>query len=328
MADGRTARVGVLLLPKFSFAQLGWITEPLFIANWLLGQARFEWQLMSLDAGPVTASSGLSMPAEPLPTDNRHFDVIFILASFELKLFAENETLKDWLRQAAAARTVLCGIEGGTEALAAAGLLDGCRAAVHWDNLDGFQELYPEVDACLDLYVDDRRRMSCAGGTAVLDVVFHWLRPRLERSIYNQLKHHLLETRARAGSLQQGTNATETNETVHPLVQQAIDLMREAVEDPIPVRDIATHLGISIRQLERHFSNHADVSPSKYYLHLRIARAHRLLQQTDLPIAEVAAASGFRSLEHFSRIYRQYYDCAPSQDRLQTIQAPAIPRAR
>lgn len=326
MADDRTARIGVLLLPKFSFAELGLVTEPLFIANWLLGQQRFQWQLLSLQEGPVMASNGLSMPAELLPDDNRHFDIIFILASFELKLFAENDTLKTWLRQAAGAKTVLCGIEGGTEALAAAGLLHGCRAAVHWDNLDGFQELYPDVDACLDLYANDARRMSCAGGTAVLDLMFHWMRPRLERSIYDQLKHHLLETRARAGNLHQGKNATETHEPVHPLVQHTIDLMREAVEEPVQVGDIASHLGISVRQLERHFRRELQISPSKYYLHLRMARAHRLLQQTQLPISEVATAAGFQSLAHFSRIYRQYYGCAPSQDRLQTIQAPAIPR--
>src|SRR5699024_6710077 len=118
----------------------------------------------------------------------------------------------------------------------------------------------------------------------------------------------------------------EAHDVMHPLVLQAIELMRETVEEPLSISAIGQRLDISVRQLERHFHRDIRVSPSQYYLHLRIARAHRLLQQTDLPIAEVAAAAGFRSLEHFSRIYRQHYGCPPSHDRLQTPQAPSIPR--
>lgn len=329
MTDKRPARIGVLLLPKFSFAELGLVVEPLFISNWLLGEQRFQWQLMSLEAGPAGASNGLTVTVERLPYEScGDFDIVFILASFELKLFAEHERLQQWLRRAAGAKTVLCGIEGGTEALASAGLLDGCRAAVHWDNLDGFQELYPEVEACLDLYVDDARRMSCAGGTAVLDLMFHWLRPRLDRTIFNQLKNHMIEARARAGHVYQRANEAEAQDAMHPVVRHAIELMRESVEEPVRIDAIAARLGISVRQMERRFRRDVQTTPSKYYLHLRIARAHRLLQQTDLPIAEVATAAGFQSLEHFSRLYRQYYDRPPSKDRLQTMQAPSIPRER
>lgn len=327
MADGRTTHVGILLLPKFSFAELGLVTEPLFITNWLLGEQGFQWQLMSTETGPIEASNGLSLPVKDVPQECGSFDVIFILASFELKLFAANDALKDWLRRAAK-EVVLCGIEGGTEALAAAGLLNGYRAAVHWDNLDGFQELYTEVECCLDLYTNDGSRMSCAGGTAVLDLMLHWLRPRLQQDIFIQLKQHMIETRLRPGSMHQRLNDTEARNEIVSVVQYAIDLMRESVEEPISVSELATQLAISVRQLERHFRRDLQVSPSKYYLYLRIERAHRLLQQTDLPIAEVAAASGFQSLEHFSRSYRQYYGCPPSKDRLQSVEAPSIPRER
>lgn len=328
MTDQRTARVGVLLLPQFSFAQLGLVTEPLFIANWLLGTRRFQWQVLALDTDRIDASSGLAVNVHPAPEVARDFDIVFIIASFELKLFTEHEHLHRWLRDVAASQAVLCGIEGGTEALAGAGLLAGCRAAVHWDNLDGFRELYPDVDACPELYVDDGRRMSCAGGTAVLDLMLHWLRPRLDRHIFNQLKQHLIEPRARRGHISQSANPIAVDAAMHPQVQHAIELMRETVEEPLRISIIAARLGISARQLERHFSRDVQTSPSRYYLHLRVARAHRLLQQTDLPISEVAAATGFLSLAHFSRLYRQNYGRPPSQDRLQTIQAPAIPHGR
>src|SRR5699024_1153695 len=317
MPDQKTIRVGILLLPKFSFAQLGLVTEPMFIANWLLGKQRFQWQLMALDSGQVSASNGLSVTVDTVPEDGLSFDIIVIIASFELKLFSDHSGLHDWLRRVSGTNTMLCGIEGGTETLAAAGLLHGCRASVHWDNLDGLRELSPEVEACLDLYVDDNRYLSCAGGTAVLDLMLQWMRSHLERNVFNQLRHHLIEPRARHGYDQQGVNATQVHERIHPLVQRAIELMRETVEEPLSISHVADRLDISTRQLERHFKRDTQMSPSQYYLHLRIARAHRLLQQTNLSISEVAAAAGFQSLAHFSRLYRQYYGCQPSKDRLQ-----------
>lgn len=320
------ARIGVLLLPQFSFAELGHIIEPLFISNWLLGEQRFQWQLLAIEDGVVDATNGISIPAAPVPPETWSFDLIFVLASFEMKIFAEDERLKGWLRQAARDGTELCGIEGGTEALAAAGLLNGYRAAIHWDNLDGFQELYPEVDAYPDLYVIDDRRMSCAGGTAVVDLMFHWLRPRLGRNVFNQLQNHMMEPRTRAGSVRQIPHDIEALDNVDSAIQRAIELMRQYIEEPARISEIAARLGISVRQMERRFHHEMHVSPSKYYLHMRIARAHRLLQQTDMSIAEVATSAGFQTLEHFSRIYRRSYGCPPSKDRLQTTQAPSLPR--
>src|SRR5699024_1252625 len=137
---------------------------------------------------------------EPAASATDRFDIIFVLASFAIKTLAYDELRGKWLRQADRDKAVLCGIEGGTEILAAAGLLKGSRVASHWDHVDAFQELYPGTEAGLALYVvDGRRRLSCAGGAAVLDLMFRWLRPRLEPAIFSQLTHHMLETRLRAG---------------------------------------------------------------------------------------------------------------------------------
>lgn len=321
-------RIGILLLPQFSHAQLSLIIEPLFIANWLLEARRFEWQLLAIEGDSVQATNGLSVAADPLPADAGGFDIVFVLASFELKIFAEDSRLKAWLRQAASDGITLCGVEGGTEAMAAAGLLDECRAAIHWDNLDGFEELYTEVESCLDLYVADDRHLSCAGGTAVLDLMFHWLRPRLSKTAFSQLQNHLMVSRARVGSERQGIDGIHSLDKAHPIVRRVLEMMRESIEEPERIDAIADRLGVSVRQLERHFRRELQTTPSKYYLHLRLSRAHRLLQQTGLSIAEVAAGAGFQSLEHFSRIYRRYYGCPPSQDRLQSILAPSVPRDR
>lgn len=81
-------------------------------------------------------------------------------------------------------------------------------------------------------------------------------------------------------------------------------------------------VGLCKRQFERQFKRHTGVAPVRYFLSLRLALAHKLLQQTDLSVSEVAAASGFRSFGHFSRVYKQQFGRPPSGDRCQALDAP------
>lgn len=326
MSPQGETRIGVLLLPHFSYAELGLILEPLFIVNWLLQEKRFQWRLCGVEGESVVSANGLRVEIEPELPEAETLDMIFVLASFEPQTFSDDRRARLWLRRAATAGVELCGVQTGAELLAAAGLLNGYRAAVHWDNLDGFRELYPEVDARPDLYVMEAGRMSCAGGTAVVDLMFQWLRPKLDEAIFGQLRSHMLEPRIRTGGLSQASYGVEESAAAHPSVRRALELMKRTLEEPLQTSEIAAQIGISVRQLERRFSGEMGVSPSKYYMRLRIARAHRLLQQTDLSVAQVAAGAGFQSLEHFSRVYRRYYGCAPSSDRVQTTEAPSIPR--
>ncbi|WP_435106424.1 GlxA family transcriptional regulator [Arhodomonas sp. AD133] len=318
-------RIGALLLPQFSFVELGLVIEPLFILNWLAQRPLFEWQLLSVDGRPVIASSGVPVPVEATLPAPETLDSVFVFASFETKTYADDRRAKVWLRRAAAAGLELAGIETGTEVLAAAGLMTGHGAAVHWDNRDGFQELYPDVHVTPGLYTVEPRRLSCAGGTAVLDMMLHWLEAHIDEHVLAELRHHLLARPPRQGNTPQLTDGHGAEEVANPLVRRALRLMREYIETPLSAGALAERLGVSVRQLERHFKAELDVPPIRYYIWLRVNRAHRLLQQTDLSVAEVAASAGFNSLEHFSRVYRHYFGCAPSADRLQTTEAPVIP---
>jgi AraC family transcriptional regulator, carnitine catabolism transcriptional activator len=61
---------------------------------------------------------------------------------------------------------------------------------------------------------------------------------------------------------------------------------------------------------------------------IRLAKAHALLQQTQLPVTEVALSAGFLSPEHFSRLYRRQFGRSPRADRNQTTDAPVLRRRR
>ncbi len=317
-------RIGLLLLPAFSNLGLAAVIEPLAIANWLSQRRLFEWTLLSLDGQPVQASNGLSSGVVEAIRPEQSFDVCCVIASFDVHKHRHNHLLKSWLRKQACFGAVLVGVETGTELLAAAGLLDGYEAAVHWDNLQGFQESYPQVHAKAQLYTLDRQRLTCAGATAILDMMLSWLGQSIDSDLVREIAMHLLVGQIREPMDNQLEGGLKNIKAYGSKMWRAVQLMEQALEEPLDCEAIASRVGLSQRQLERQFKQHTGLSPLKYYIALRLARAHNLLQQTKLSVAQVAASSGFGSLEHFSRAYRAKFGCPPSEDRSQTWTSPVM----
>src|SRR5258706_36068 len=133
-------RLAFLLLPEFSNLGLAAATEPLFVANWLEQRPLFEWSTVSVDGRSVRASDGRSVNVTGDLTAAAGAKSVFVLASFDPEVAAREQRVTRWLKRLARHGIELGGIENGTVVLAAAGLLDGHRVAVHWDNLMGFRE--------------------------------------------------------------------------------------------------------------------------------------------------------------------------------------------
>lgn len=319
----RIRRIGFLIQPQFTNLGLALAVEPLSVANWLSQYPVFSWAMLSVDGRPVQASNGMTIPVDGPISAEDEFTTVLVIASFESKKHAHNARTKNWLRRLARFGVELGGIENGSEVLAAAGLLDGHSIAVHWENFDGFQELYPEVRATKQLYTIEPGRLTCAGATAVLDMMLTWIGQTVSPDLAREVGEQLLKESIRAPSRGQETIIDGAGIANQP-VRQAIELMQRALDEPLPCDEIAERVGLSRRQLERHFQQQLGVSPLKHYMSLRLAKAHQLLQQTDLPVTEIAISSGFGSPEHFSRLYRKTFGRSPSTDRLQAINAPVM----
>jgi AraC family transcriptional regulator, carnitine catabolism transcriptional activator len=323
---GTTHHTGILVMPQFSNLGLALVIEPMAIANWLSQRRLYDWTVLSVDGEPVPATNGLLAQTQPLGDDKGRFSTIFVVASFEAKSHAKNRKVKAWLQRESTFGAQICGIETGTEMLAASALLDGHPAAVHWDNLEGFQEAYPKVKATTQLYTIEPRLMTCAGGASIIDMMLEWIGQRDGVELAAEIAQHLLHARLR-GTAEVQLATTELDAALtSDEVRTAIRMMRESIASPLSCVELATSVGLSKRQLERHFKRHTATSPIQYYLSLRVATAHKLLQQTDLSVAQVATATGFDSLEHFSRVYKAMFGCPPSHDRSQSWEAPVMRR--
>lgn len=319
-------QVGFLLLPSFSHTGVAAAIEPLFIANWLSGRGLYAWRTLSPDGRPVRASNNLSQPVAGGITGSAQFDALFVVASFDVKRHAADEALKAWLRRVARHGATIGAIETGSELVAAAGLLDGLPVAVHWDNLQGFAERHPACRAVSQLYTAAPGRLTCAGQSAIFDMMLQWIAGQHGQSLATEIANHLMLPAWRRGEEAQPAPWARSPAPADPQLRQALALMERHVEEPLSCAEIARRAGLSLRQLQRLFARTLETTPVRHYQLVRLSRAHALLQQTDLSVTEIAVSAGFGSLEHFCRVYRRRFGCRPRDDRRQSVGAPVLRR--
>ncbi len=315
-----------MVLPEFSHLGLAAATEPLFIANWLAQAPLFEWRIVSVDGAPVRASNGMRIPVDGDIASAAGAKTVFVLASFEPDRAAKERRLLKWLQRLARFGVELCGVENGSLVLACAGLLNGHEVAVHWDNLIGFAEHYPRTRPVERLYVRSAGRVTCAGASAILDLMVAWIGWHGEPELAVEVAEHLLLGAVRPADTGQRTSDPGTSAALGTAVARAQAIMNEHVDEPLSCGEIAQRLGLSLRQLERRFKQELGCTLLEKYRLIRMSRAHQLLQQTGLSVTQVALSCGFSSPEYFCRLYRAMFDCSPSTDRRQSTTAPVLRR--
>ena len=302
--------------------------EPLRAANRLAGQKLFDWRLFSRDGAPVRASNAIDIAVGASIAGEARVDMLLVCAGTP-DAGANDKPLGQWLRELSRAGVSIGGISLGSYALAYAGLLDGRRCAVHWENLSAFAEQFPRVKTTGDIFVIDGNRCTCSGGTAGLDMMLQVITERDGRALANDVSEQFIHPRIRGTQDRQRMAIQARLGVANRKLVAAIGLMESTADEPRDVRQIAADVGLSPRQLERLFAKYLRASPSRHYMELRLDRARALLLQTAKPVLDVAVACGFASASHFSRCYRAVYGHKPSDERAAALAArSARPRGR
>ncbi|WP_333814332.1 GlxA family transcriptional regulator [Tabrizicola sp.] len=303
-----------LMIDDLSMMSLASAIEPLRSTNRLLGREAFRWDLCSLDGAPVIASNDIPFPAKPLTSALEGAHALFVCGGVRVSPLRERPYLAA-LRRAAHRGLPIGALSTASHLLARAGLLDGYRATIHWENRIAFEDNFPNVKATGTLFEIDRNRLTCSGGTAAMDMMLHIIAERygldLARAVANQFHHERIRD---AAENQQGGRLQQIAALPLP-TQKVIRMMQLNIEPPMPVEDMAAKAGLSSRQLERQFRQHLGMTPSRYYISLRIDHARELLLYTEQTVFEVAIASGFGSTSHFSKWFREFYHMRPTELR-------------
>lgn len=303
-----------LLLPGFS--AMGFISalEPLRVANRFRGPL-YRWRVLSLDGGAVEASNGMSVNADGVLGEEEPARMLLIVAGFD-PLACYGTALHQALRRLDHEGVLLGGIDTGAMVLAEAGLLDGHRATVHWEALEAFKERYPRLQATQELFEIDRRRITCAGGTASIDLMLDLIGQGHGSELAVQVSEQFVLGRIRPRQDHQRMEIANRYGLRNKKLVRVIGEMERNTEQPLNTEVLADSVQITRRQLERLFRLHLDDTPSGFYLRLRLDKARQLLRQTDMSVLEVSIACGFESASYFTRCYRARFERCPREDRM------------
>lgn len=316
-APGRVYEVAVIVTPLFNLAATMNLIDPLRAANYLHGRPLYRWHLLSLEGGPVQASNRLVLGTDALGSLAATPDLAVVSTSWTPEAFRA-PVLLSALRRWARFGATLAAIDTGAFVLGAAGLLKNRRATVHYEHLDAFIELYPNVEAVEDLYVLDGDRLSCAGGAAATDMALQIMRSVHGEAVANASARYIFHGQLRApGSMQNPDHVEPLGATAPAKLRAAIKVMEAHLEEVLPIPAVAAKIGLSQRQLERLFAHYVGKSPRQYYRDIRLDRARGLVTQTEMPFWEIAMLCGFSSPEHFSRAYSTRFGLAPRFDRVE-----------
>jgi transcriptional regulator GlxA family with amidase domain len=305
--------VGLLLIPGFALMSYASVVEPLRAANLLAGQELYRWVHVTPGPATVTASCGAAVPcverdaAGPL-------DFLFVCAGGNPAGFRDRATLA-WLRARAAQGVTIGGVSGGPVILARAGIMDGYHMTVHWEHAPAVAEAFPTIMLTRSIYIVDRNRLTCAGGTAALDMMHALIAERHGPELARRVSDWFMHTDIRPGQSAQRASLTERYGIHDARLAAALELMESHPGEPLSRSDTARRIGLSTRQLDRLFSGKLGVSHATQYRRMRLERARDLLRQSAVPITEIALGCGFSSASHFSRAYRDAFGVTPASER-------------
>lgn len=286
----------------------------LYAANRHANAPLFDWQVMSETGDKMTAVNGMEMGVDSGLLEVGRNDYVFVFGGDGAGHDATGAILT-WLRKSRRLGATLVAIGGAIHTFAKAGLLNNRTASVHWMQRAAIEDSYPFVEVTSSIFTFEMGIVTCAGGAATLDMMLELVSRLHDQDMAVGIADRLVCSSARTGSHDQTVSEQRRAGVRHDKLSQALKLMQENIEDPIPPSDIAARVGISTRQLERLFSKYLKSTPKVYYTKLRLERARALLQQTNLKIIEVAIACGFSGPSHFSKVYRRHFGSSPHNER-------------
>ncbi|WP_460308492.1 GlxA family transcriptional regulator [Actinocorallia aurea] len=198
---------------------------------------------------------------------------------------------------------------------AALGLLDGKRAAVHWELAAELARRFPRVrpDASV-LYTDHGDVVTAGASATVVDLCLHLVRADHGAALALRIGRHIAAAPHREGRQRQYPRLPTEGAAADPLAP-LLDWITEHLARPLTVAEMADHAGLSERTLSRRFTERLGVSPGRWLLERRIAHARALLEETDLPIEAVALRTGLASATNLRRRFRAAVGTTPSAYR-------------
>jgi transcriptional regulator GlxA family with amidase domain len=272
------------------------------------GRAAYRVELASSGGGLRSTSSAMHIATKDLRGIRPHADDIVIVAGGEetaIRAAIADRLLLKWLTGAARIVRRMASVCSGAFILAAAGLLDGRRAATHWSGCDRLAQLFPRVIVDRNaIYVVDGKLWTSAGVTTGIDMALAMVEQDLGRGLADAVAARLVLHARRLGFQSQFSDALVAQLAMSDPLGPAIAWARAHLRE-VDVEELARRAALSVRTLHRRCIDRMGTTPAKLVEKLRVEQARTLLTTTNLPAKTLADQCGFGSAARMKRAFER-----------------------
>jgi transcriptional regulator GlxA family with amidase domain len=220
------------------------------------------------------------------------------------------------IRQAAREDARIVSVCTGAFFLAAAGVLDGKRAATHWSAVERLRRFRPAVDVDPEsIYVRDGDIWTSAGVTAGIDLALALIEADCGREVALAVaRRHVVFPIRPGGQGQFAPLLAAGGVRDRRLARLAESVAKRPAED-WRTEALAAEAGVSLRSLTRLFRRELAATPASFVERARIDQARQALLKTDAPVERIAIDCGFGSLRRMDRAFARAIAATPSAFR-------------
>ncbi|MBB5360004.1 transcriptional regulator GlxA family with amidase domain [Rhodanobacter sp. ANJX3] len=278
---------------------------------------KLRWSIESLDGNSIRSASGQSIEVDRKINPRLQADAVLVTAPFVMDMDAfiarrdQMAALSKALQRQHEAGAILASYCTGNYLLAEAGLLNERRATTHWAKANDFARLYPRVELrASEILTEQDRILSGAGVTSYLNLAIRLVAKLVSADLAaTTAKTLLIET----NRISQASYATLLEEHGHHdrLVAKAQQKMEATLDQGFHLPDLAAHLSVSERTLNRRFKQAMGIGPLQYLQILRIEVAKRLLETGSFSVDGVCQKVGYADISTFRQLFKRKTGLSP-----------------
>lgn len=267
------------------------------------------------DGGPRRA---LGLTADGPIEASPHLDLIYLPALWRHPLKTVNqcgERLGRWLVKHSEAGAQIAAVSTGVSLLAASGLLNGRAATTHWYAFGTFEKHFPRINLKREFFITQSGNLTCAASiNSLADVTVHLIERFFDRAtahhVERNFSHEIRRSFEQYRYLEGGATPLDDE-----LVVEAQMFIQNDLANSATVDELAEHLRVSKRTLERRFRAASGRSVRQYWQWRRMQLAKELLETTNLSIGDIAWRVGYQDAAFFARLFRREMTVLPEEYR-------------
>lgn len=287
----------------------------MIFGNILPGHSLFDLKLCSADPGPLRSEHGLQLDAAHGVEAIAEADIV-VVPGWSDPAVEPSAALTEALRAAHARGAQVVGLCLGTYVLAYAGLLEGRRAATHWEYEQDFVSRFPQVQLDTNvLYVDNDRLITSAGTAASMDCCLYLMRQHHGSAIANKVARRVLVPTHRDGGQAQFIEKPVPASTSDARINGLMSHLRRNLQAQYSLDELAESAAMSRRTLTRSFQKATGMSIGEWLLAERLQHTQELLEATSQPVETIAELAGFGTARSLRQHFRGAFGVSPGEWR-------------